>query len=216
MKTNILAYVALIFFLLLFACDKQLGAFIFTAIVLFITLLYHLVNNKYTPDKIILIAILTAIATAGRVLFAFIPSFQLASFVIIISGIVFGPAIAFITGILTAIMSNFFQGQGIWTIWQMFCFGLIGLSSGLFATSLKKNKIWRSIFGLVCGIAFGWIMNLMTLTLLNNFSFANILTVYSMSLIFDLIHGLTNALLLFFAGETCIKKFDALKSKIQL
>lgn len=216
MKTNILAYIALIFFLLLFAADKQLGFFIFTCIVLFITLLYHLVNNKYTPDKIILIAILTAIATIGRVLFAFIPSFQLASFVIIISGIVFGPAISFVTGILTAIMSNFFQGQGIWTIWQMFCFGLIGLFSGLFAASLKKNKIWRSIFGLVCGIAFGWIMNLMMLIQINNFSFANVLAIYSMSLIFDLIHGITNALLLFLIGDVCIKKFDALKSKIQL
>ena len=216
MKLNFLAYMALIFFLLLFSHDKQLGFFIFTSIVLLITLLYHLVNNKYTPDKIILIAILTAMATAGRIIFAFIPSVQLASFIIIISGIVFGPSIAFITGILTAIMSNFFQGQGIWTIWQMFSFGIIGLFAGLLTQILKENKIWRTIFGLLAGIILGWIMNLMTLIQINNFSFASILTIYSMSLFFDMLHGLTNAILLFTVGDVCINKFEQLKSKIQL
>ena len=218
MKSSYLAYPVLIFFLLLFAHDKQLGFFIFTSIILFITLLYHLAKNKYTPDKIILIAILTTLACIGRVLFAFLPSIQLASFVIILSGIVFGPSIAFITGLLTPIMSNFFQGQGLWTIWQMFSFGIMGLFSGLFAKSLKQNKIWRAFFGMLAGIIFGWIMNLMTVIYVGGgkFYISNIIPIYTMSLFFDVLHGTTNALLLFIIGDMCIKKLEMLKSKIQL
>lgn len=218
MKLNYLAYPVLIFFLLLFAHDKQTGFFVFTSIILFITLIYHLSCNNYTPDKVILIAILTAMACVGRVLFSFLPSIQLASFIIILSGIVFGPSIAFVVGILTPIMSNFFQGQGLWTIWQMFGFGLMGLFSGWMSKSLKQNKIWRTCFGMIAGIIFGWIMNLMTVIYVGggNFNFANIITIYTASLLFDVLHGITNALLLFIVGDVCIEKFEMLKSKIQL
>lgn len=58
------------------------------------------------------IAILIALAVAGRVSLAAIPSVQAASFIIIIGGISLGPELGFITGSTTALVSNMFLGQG--------------------------------------------------------------------------------------------------------
>lgn len=217
MKLSHMNYIVLIIFMVILSQENSYMFLVFTAAILFLTLLLHFTQNKYTPDKLILISILTAIASLGRILFVWLPSIQLSSFIIILTGIVFGPGIAFITGILTAVMSNFFQGQGLWTIWQMFCFGIMGLFSGLFAKSLRTNKIWRTCFGMAAGIIFGWIMNIMTIIYIGgNFNIANIIPIYAMSFFFDIIHGTTNALLLFIVGDACIEKFEALKLKIHL
>ena len=80
-------------------------------------------------------ATLAALAAAGRILFAPIPDFKPVSAICIIAGVVFGKHSGFMVGALAALCSNFFFGQGPWTPWQMYAWGLVGYIAGALAKS---------------------------------------------------------------------------------
>ena len=77
--------------------------------------------------------VLAALAAAGRILFAPIPDFKPVSAIAIIAGVAFGRKSGFMVGSLAALASNFFFGQGAWTPWQMYAWGLVGYGAGLLA-----------------------------------------------------------------------------------
>lgn len=99
---------------------------------------FFLVFDRRRPQarELVPVAVMAAIAVVGRAVFAIVPlpHFKPCSAVIMITAVVFGPETGFLTGALTAFVSNFLFGQGPWTPWQMFCWGLIG-----FLTGLMKN-----------------------------------------------------------------------------
>lgn len=88
-------------------------------------------RSKATSKEIALISTLAALAALGRVPFAVIPSVQPTTFIVIISGYVFGAQAGFMVGAIAALVSNIFLGQGPWTPWQMFAWGLAGASAHL-------------------------------------------------------------------------------------
>src|SRR5690606_16114673 len=97
--------------------------------------------------EMVILAMLAAIAAVSRVPFAGIPSVQPTSFVIIVTGLVFGAESGFLVGAVTAIVSNIFLGQGPWTPWQMFAWGLMGMSAGLLRNTWLMSTLWtKSIF----------------------------------------------------------------------
>lgn len=77
--------------------------------------------------------VLAAVAAAGRILFAPIPDFKPVSAIAIIAGAALGPRAGFMVGALAALTSNFFFGQGAWTPWQMYAWGLVGYLGGVAA-----------------------------------------------------------------------------------
>ena len=84
--------------------------------------------------------VLAALAAAGRILFAPIPDFKPVSAIAIIAGITFGRKSGFMVGALAALASNFFFGQGPWTPWQMYAWGLVGYGAGLLAMVPAKRR----------------------------------------------------------------------------
>lgn len=114
---------------------------------------FFLVFDRRRPQarELVPVAVMAAIAVVGRAVFAIVPlpHFKPCSAIIMITALVFGPETGFLTGALTAFVSNFLFGQGPWTPWQMFCWGLIGFltglmkNAGLFATvghTTKRSK----------------------------------------------------------------------------
>ena len=95
---------------------------------------FILVFDKKKPQarELVPIAVMAAIAVVGRTVFEIIPlpNFKPCSAIIIITAVAFGPEAGFMTGALTAFVSNFIFGQGPWTPWQMFCWGMIGFVAG--------------------------------------------------------------------------------------
>ena len=87
-------------------------------------------RKAFVSREIVLVAVLAAIAAVSRVPFSILPSVQPTSFVIIVSAIVFGSETGFMIGATAAIVSNIL-GQGPWTPWQMFSWGMIGFIAGL-------------------------------------------------------------------------------------
>src|SRR5690625_7953059 len=79
----------------------------------------------------VVFAVLIALSSISRVLFAPIPVFKPVSAIVILTAIYFGAEAGFLVGALTALLSNIYFGQGPWTPFQMFAWGIIGLIAGL-------------------------------------------------------------------------------------
>jgi energy-coupling factor transport system substrate-specific component len=190
-------------------------------VLLFVTMIPFFARferRKIEAREIVILAVLAAIAAVSRVPFAPLPSVQPTSFVIIIAAIVFGAESGFIIGAIAAVVSNIFLGQGPWTPWQMFCWGMIGASAGwLRHTWLIKTKIGLLIFGFVWGFLFGWIMNIWFLIgLPDAMSWNLIFIAYIQSFYFDLAHALSNVFFLAVFGSSWIAILQRFKRKYGL
>ena len=65
-----------------------------------------------SSKEIALVAMLGTLSAVLRIPFAVIPNVQPCTYLIICSGYVFGPVAGFMVGSVTALVSNFFLGQG--------------------------------------------------------------------------------------------------------
>jgi len=168
--------------------------------------------------EVVILAMLAAIAAVSRVPFAGLPSVQPSSFVIIMTGMVFGAESGFIVGAVAAIASNIFLGQGPWTPWQMYAWGMMGLSAGLLRNTWLLTSMWgKAIFGFVWGYLFGWFMNLwIVVSNIENLSWEWFLTLYASSIYFDLAHGLANVFFLFVFSNSWMKIMNRLQKKYGL
>ena len=90
-------------------------------------------RQRPRPRDVMPVVVLAAIAAAGRVVFAAFPNVKPVTAVIIVAAVCFGRQTGFLTGALAALASNLFFGQGPWTPWQMYAWGLIGFAAGFFA-----------------------------------------------------------------------------------
>lgn len=175
-------------------------------------------RKKVTSREIVFLAVLGAIAAVSRVPFAMIPSVQPTTFVIIVASMVLGKESGFILGATAALVSNLFLGQGPWTPWQMFAWGLVGFSAGLFKDSLLLREMWsRLVFGFVWGFLFGWIMNLWYVLAyiqpLNGFTF---LQAYAASFYFDLAHGVSNVFFIWLFSPSWLRIIRRFQKKYGL
>ncbi|MGI6452099.1 MAG: ECF transporter S component [Syntrophomonadaceae bacterium] len=183
----------------------------FVAIVLVLLILltfYWWVNKTAVNSKqLAIIATLAALAAVGRIPFAAIPSVQPTTFLIIISGFVFGPRAGFLVGSTAALVSNFFLGQGPWTPWQMLGWGLAGISAGyLYRLKPGISSLGWGIFGACWGFVFSWIQNAgFWLVFVYPLTIKTFLAAYATSFPFDLAHAAGNFLFCFFLAWPTIK-----------
>lgn len=177
-------------------------------------------KRKPKAREIVVISVLCAIAVAGRTAFFMFPQFKPVTALVIITGATLGAETGFLVGAITGFVSNFFFGQGPWTPWQMFAFGMIGFVAGiLFERSfMKKTKIPLSIFGALATIViYGGIVNPSSILMWqNNPTFEMFISSYVLGLPFDLIHAFSTAIFLFFISEPIIKKLERVKNKYGL
>jgi energy-coupling factor transport system substrate-specific component len=172
-----------------FALIFTLGVFA----ILFLSYFYFEKSSLGTKE-IGIIATLSAFSAVSRVIFALIPNVQPVTFLVALSGYVFGPYQGFLIGSSAAFLSNIFLGQGPWTPWQMFSWGIIGMICGFWG---KKNQDVSPLkFAIACfafGFMFDWIMNFWNLiTFVKPITKESIIVTYLSSLTFDILHGLGN------------------------
>lgn len=152
-------------------------------------------NSKPTTESIVLLVILIATASIGRLILISIPSVNLQSFIVIIVGIVFGKKEGFIVGSLSALVTAMILGIGPWVVFQMIGWGLMGLTAGLIAEKLD-NIVFRVAFGLAWGLLYGWIADLSGIFYLGSINLGSVLGLFISSFPFDMLHGVSNAVLL--------------------
>ena len=100
--------------------------------------------------------------TNNKLISAWAPSVKPVTALVIITAMYFGPQAGFMTGALTAVISNFYFGQGPWTPFQMFSWGIVGLIAGVFAPQLKKSLVFRIIYSAVSGVLYSLLMDIYT------------------------------------------------------
>ena len=156
-----------------------------------------------------LVAVLVATATAGRIAFAAIPSAQPVTAIAIVTGVALGPRAGAAVGAGAALLSNTFLGQGPWTPWQMLLWGLAGASGGWLGPVLRRSRVALMAFGAAWGIAFGAGMDVWQLAAFGPaLTLPAFIAVHARAVPFDLVHALTNVILLGVAGAPLIALLD--------
>lgn len=168
------------------------------------------------PDAKVLtaVAVLSAVAVAGRILFAPLANFKPVGAIVIITGIVYGPFAGFMTGAISTLCSNMMFGQGAWTPWQMLGFGLVGLTAGILARrGWLKNRIMVCLFGAVAGFLYGIIVDSFHLLGFVTPTKEAILAAVAGGLLFSAIHAAANVFFLALFGKTWIAKLTRIRDK---
>lgn len=172
-------------------------------------------EKKETDAKtLILIAVMIALSVVGRFIFAPLPGFKPVTAMTVLTAMYFGSDAGFMTGALTAVISNFYFGQGPWTPFQMFSWGIIGLLAGIFAEKLKKSKVSLSIFGALSGILYSLLMDIWTVLWADGyFNFARYLAALVSSLQFTVIYAVSNVIFLLLLSKPTGKILQRVKTK---
>ena len=110
-------------------------------------------RRKAQARDLVPIALMAAMCVVGRTAFSIVPlpNFKPVTAIVMITGIAFGPEAGYLTGALAALLSNFLFGQGPWTPWQMFCWGLLGFLAGLAFNRATVEKLKSRDFKVVMG-----------------------------------------------------------------
>ena len=201
-----------------FGDRKYLFISMMTAVLSCIPFWTSLSRGKYSAKKVVLIAVLVAIATAGRSVFFMFPGIKPMAAVVIVTGISLGAEAGFLTGSLTMLLSNMLFGQGPWTPWQMFSMGLIGLLAGLLATAGKERMEKRSslcLFGLISPLViYGGIMNFASLLMMSyTINKESIIAIYLSGIPMDLLHAVSTVVFLAVGGKPMLEKIERVKKK---
>lgn len=175
-------------------------------------------NRKPEARELVVIAVVAAIGVVGRAVFFMLPNIQPVTAIVIIAGACLGPEAGFLTGAMTAFVSNFFFGQGPWTPWQMFSFGIIGFLTGiLFRKGIlkKDHKIRLCLYGVFVTIfIFGLLMNTYTVFTMDFVSSkAEVLAIYASGLPVDTIHAVGTFFFLFVLSKPMIEKIERIRRK---
>lgn len=201
-----------------FGDRKYLFISMMTAVLSCIPFWTSLSRGKYSAKKVVLIAVLVAIATAGRSVFFMFPGIKPMAAVVIVTGISLGAEAGFLTGSLTMLLSNMLFGQGPWTPWQMFSMGLIGLLAGLLATAGKERMEKRSslcLLGLISPLViYGGIMNFASLLMMSyTINKESIIAIYLSGIPMDMLHAVSTVIFLAVGGKPMLEKIERVKKK---
>ena len=198
-----------------------------TIIVLTIAAFFlHFESRKPQARELVLLAVLCALAVASRAAFGFVPHFKPMLAIVMLTGIAFGPEAGFLCGAISGFASNFIFGQGPWTPWQMFAYGIGGMLAGLFALwgILKKsprawkNGGWKDILGLT---VFGFLCILLVVgPLLDTSTFfmagynaSSPLAIYLAGVPVNCVHGSAVALTMLLFGKPLLDRLRRIQIK---
>ena len=175
-------------------------------------------SRKPQARELVTIAVLCAIAVASRAAFIMLPSFKPMVGIIIIAGMAFGARAGFLTGAVSGFVSNFIFGQGPWTPWQMFAFGIAGFIAGILCEKgvlRSERKIAVTVFGgLVVMLIVGPLLDTCTLFMMASMvDTTSAAAVYLAGVPLNAVHAVAVMLTLFFLTKPMMEKLTRIKVK---
>lgn len=175
-------------------------------------------RRKWQVRNLLPIVVMTALATAGRLLFTAAPNFKPVLSIIIVTAISFGPASGFMTGALTALASNLFFGQGPWTPWQMYAFGLVAYLAGVLQQkAFFKRPLFVYIYGFLSAFLYGIILDTWhVISFLRPVTWQGALLIYGQGAIFNLLLAIATVVFLIPIRAPWTRQLDRIKQKFGL
>jgi len=175
-------------------------------------------KSGVSSKEIALIATMASLAAISRVPFAAFINVQPTTFIVMITGYVFGARTGFIVGAVAALVSNFFLGQGPWTPWQMFSWGMCGVSAGLLASRQRGFKLGRfMVLAGLWGYLFGWIMNIWHwIAFVYPLTWKTFVATYAASFPFDTLHAVGNVVFSIVFGQSFYYILSRFRKKLSV
>jgi energy-coupling factor transport system substrate-specific component len=171
------------------------------------------------PSQIVaLVAVLAALAVAGRIVLAPIPNVVATTDIVLFAGYALGPAPGFAVGALGGLISNFWLGQGVWTPWQMVGWGMTGVAGGVL-WHVTRGRANRWTLAAACGAAglvFGMWMNFQTMVSFGGeMSLDRYLALEARAIPFDLAHITGNVIFALAAGPAMVAALRRFRERFE-
>ncbi|MBT9685295.1 ECF transporter S component [Pseudoflavonifractor sp. MCC625] len=108
-------------------------------------------RRKPKAREIVLIALMCALTVCAQLICGVTVPLRAGTAIIIACGIALGPEAGFLIGALARFVLNFYAGQGPWSPWQMFCWGILGFLAGQAFNRANLEKKKSRNFSVVMG-----------------------------------------------------------------
>jgi energy-coupling factor transport system substrate-specific component len=154
------------------APDSQLGelghsadaslVFVVVMGLLAFVVLAELASGGMDAKTVAVLGVLAAAGGALRVLSAGTAGLEPMFFLLVVAGRALGTVRGFLMGALALLASAFLTaGIGPWTPFQMLCCGWVAMGAAALPRVPARSERWMlAAYGLVCGLAYGAVMNL--------------------------------------------------------
>ena len=180
-------------------------------------------RKKPGTKDVVLISVMISLAVVGRLVFFMIPQFKPCAAIVIITGIMLGKQAGFLSGVMTAFISDMFFGMGPWTLWQMIGFGLIGLISAIIFNQERIEKMGGFAKLILCTYGFlvtfllyGLLMDTATVFMVTDKpKLSTFIATYSAGIVFNMIHGISTFIFLYLMANPLSKKIKRILIKYQ-
>lgn len=174
--------------------------------------------SKPPLRQIVPAVVLSALAAAGRIVFAPVPDLKPVSAIAIVAGVVFGRRSGFIVGAFAALISNFVFGQGPWTPWQMYAWGMVGYIAGVLGEhGAFEHPVILYGYGLLSGLFYGFLLNSWYIVgFVHPITWAAVLVAYGAGFPWDCVHGAATVLFLTVLYAPWKRKLERIRTKFAL
>jgi energy-coupling factor transport system substrate-specific component len=195
----------------------ELASFLILAAVLLAGFAWY--ERSRPPAQVVaLVAALAALAIAGRIAFAAFPNVKPTTDIVLFAGYALGGAPGFAVGALTALVSNFWFGQGPWTPWEWAGWWMAGPRCASLAAVGGRN-VGRLTLAAVCGIAglaYGALLNFSLMaTYGGDLSLEHFLLLESRAVPFDAAHAIGNVVFALVAGPAMIRMLSRFRERFE-
>ncbi len=165
--------------------------------------------------EIVLLAVMTAFAVAGRAAFYWAPQFKPVCAIVILTAAAFNAEAGFITGAASGLISNMFFGQGPWTPWQMLGFGLVGFFGGALFYGREVKTVPLVSYGFFSVlIVYGALLDTGSLLMYSqDVTVSALLAMYASGFAFNLVHAAGTAVFLLLLKKPVLSKLRRIKIK---
>jgi len=174
-------------------------------------------RSRPPAQVVALVAALAALAIVGRIAFAAFPNVKPTTDIIVFAGYALGGAPGFAVGALTALVSNFWFGQGPWTPWQMAGWGLCGVLGA--ALALGTRNAGRFVLAAICafaGIFYGALLNFSLMaTYGGDLTLRHFLVLEARAIPFEVAHVLGNVVLALVAGPAMVRMLTRFRERFE-
>ena len=174
-------------------------------------------RSRPSSRVVALVASLTALAVASRLVLAPIPNVVGTTDVALLAGYSLGGPPGFMVGALAAPISNIWLGQGPWTIWQMAGWGLAGIAGGGLA-AIAGRRLGRLGLALACGamgMVYGALLDLSVMvTYGGEQSLDRYLALSARGIPFNVAHAAGNFAIAFAAGPALVRMITRFRERL--
>lgn len=182
---------------------------------MFVPFVLRFEGRRPQARELVLLATMTALAVAGRAAFYWLPQCKPVCAIVILTAVAFTPEAGFVTGAAAGLISNFFFGQGPWTPWQMFGFGLVGSFAGVLFGGREVKTVPLLIYGFFSVlIIYGVLLDTGSLFMYSQeVSLKALLAMYASGFTFNLIHASGTVVFLLLLQKPVLSKLRRIKIK---